>query len=153
MRHQRDTLNVYHGSLDGARICAKRVRVYIQGGPQKIFCQEAVMWKRLTHPNILPLLGVTITPLQLISNWVPDGNLSEYIKDNSDADRLALMSDVAKGLCYLHSCNVIHGDLKGLRSWTHRGISASLRSLKTRILQQGIRYFLFRDGHDRSTHG
>jgi len=25
------------------------------------------------------------------------------------------LSDVAKGLAYLHSCNVIHGDLKGVR--------------------------------------
>ena len=25
------------------------------------------------------------------------------------------LSDIAKGLCYLHSCNVIHGDLKGVR--------------------------------------
>ena len=26
------------------------------------------------------------------------------------------LSDVANGLCYLHSCNVIHGDLKGVRT-------------------------------------
>lgn len=26
------------------------------------------------------------------------------------------ISDVARGLCYLHSCNVIHGNLKGVRS-------------------------------------
>lgn len=25
------------------------------------------------------------------------------------------LSDTAEGLCYLHSCNVIHGDLKGVR--------------------------------------
>ncbi|KAF9645406.1 kinase-like protein [Thelephora ganbajun] len=71
------------------------------------------MWKRLTHPNIVPLLGITITPFQLISGWMSGGDLSEYIKNNSDADRIGLLSDVAKGLCYLHSCNVIHGDLKG----------------------------------------
>ena len=26
------------------------------------------------------------------------------------------LSGVAKGLCYLHSCNIIHGDLKGVCS-------------------------------------
>ena len=88
------------------------------------------MWKRLTHPNILPLLGVTIDPPQLVSDWMPGGDLQEYIKKNADANRLELvgvlfvaftprlssyqLSDVAKGLCYLHSCNVIHGDLKGV---------------------------------------
>ena len=30
------------------------------------------------------------------------------------------LSDVAKGLCYLHSCNVIHGDLKGVRGSSFR---------------------------------
>ncbi|KAF9643026.1 kinase-like protein [Thelephora ganbajun] len=79
----------------------------------KIFCQEAVMWKHLKHPNILPLLGVTMFPLQLISNWMPGGDLSGYVQKNSNADRLGFLSDVAKGLHYLHSCNVIHGDLKG----------------------------------------
>jgi len=49
------------------------------------------MWKRLTHPNILPLLGITITPLQLVSNWMPGGDLPGYIEKRSDADRLKLV--------------------------------------------------------------
>jgi len=49
------------------------------------------MWKRLTHPNIVPLLGITITPFQLISNWMPGGDLPEYIKRNSDTDQLGLV--------------------------------------------------------------
>ncbi|KAF9643680.1 kinase-like protein, partial [Thelephora ganbajun] len=93
-------------------------------------CKEAVMWKHLEHPNIVPLLGVTITPLQLISTWMPGGNLPEYIKTHPDADQLQFvgvlplcsphaylshqLSDVTKGLCYLHSYNAIHGDIKGL---------------------------------------
>ncbi|KAF9645415.1 kinase-like protein [Thelephora ganbajun] len=108
--------DVYRGTLNGSRVCVKRVRIYTKYGPQKFakaFCKEAVMWKRLAHSNIIPLLGVTITPFQLISDWMPGGDLPEYIKDNSDADLIGLLSDIAKGLCYLHSCNVIHGDLKG----------------------------------------
>ena len=49
------------------------------------------MWKRLAHLNILPLLGVTTTPLQLISNWMPGGDLPEYIESHPDADRLGLV--------------------------------------------------------------
>jgi len=50
------------------------------------------MWKRLTHPNILPLLGVTITPLfQLISNWMSNGNLTKYIEGNPGTDQLGLV--------------------------------------------------------------
>jgi hypothetical protein len=49
------------------------------------------MWKHLTHPNILPLLGVTIDDFELISNWMPNGDLMSYIKENSGADRLRLV--------------------------------------------------------------
>jgi serine/threonine protein kinase len=100
------------------------------------------MWKHLTHPNVLLLLGVTIDGFQLISNWISGGHLPGYIKKNSDADRLGLvrvlslclfraysrcqLSDVAKGLYYLHSCNVIHGDLKGVRGRSKSRSSAAL---------------------------
>ena len=56
-----------------------------------MFCQEAVMWKHLKHPNILPLLGATIFPRQLISGWVPGGDLSKYIEENPAADPLGLV--------------------------------------------------------------
>jgi len=49
------------------------------------------MWKRLAHPNILPLLGITVTPFQLISNWMPGGDLPQYIRKNSNADRIGLV--------------------------------------------------------------
>ena len=101
------------------------------------------MWKRLTHPNILSLLGITITPLQLISNWMLGGDLPGFIKKHPDADRLKLvrpsycfyptltlvkLSDVTKGLCYLHSCNMIHGDLKGVRGYSNSRYTTMLTS-------------------------
>ena len=100
------------------------------------------MWKHLIHPNILPLLGITITPFQLISNWMSGGDLPEYLEQNPDADRLQLvralptvfitlllryqLSDVAEGLCYLHSCNVIHGDLKGVSGYPKSRLTTAL---------------------------
>jgi hypothetical protein len=49
------------------------------------------MWKRLKHPNVLSLLGVTVERFQLISNWMSGGCLLNYIKNNSEADRLGLV--------------------------------------------------------------
>jgi len=49
------------------------------------------MWKRLTHPNIVPLMGVTTAPFQLISDRMSGGELSGYIKEHPDSDRLELV--------------------------------------------------------------
>jgi serine/threonine protein kinase len=61
------------------------------------------VWKRLTHPNIVPLLGVTLVPPQLISEWMSGGDLRDYIKKNPDANRLGLVGvpPVALILCLL----------------------------------------------------
>ena len=100
--------DVYRGSLDGLQVCVKRLRVatskdiavsyQYHHSPyaysrmnQKLFCKEAVTWKSLKHPNILPLLGATVSPSQLVSPFVPDGDLSKYIPKNPDANRLGLV--------------------------------------------------------------
>ena len=108
------------------------------------------MWKRLTHPNIAPLLGITITPFQLISNWMSGGSLPGYIKTHPDANRLVLvsaativfvpcllshqLSDTAKGLCYLHSCNLIHGNLKGVRGFPKSCSTSALIPRQVNVL-------------------
>jgi len=49
------------------------------------------MWKYLTHPNILPLLGITTDPFDLISEWMPGGDLLQYVNNSIDPDRLGLV--------------------------------------------------------------
>ena len=49
------------------------------------------MCKHLAHPNIVPLLGITPDPLQLISEWMPGGDLRDFIKKHPGADRLGLV--------------------------------------------------------------
>ncbi|KAF9650992.1 kinase-like protein [Thelephora ganbajun] len=108
--------DIYQGSLKDLSVCVKRLRIYAgeeTRGAKKTFYREAVMWKRLAHPNIVPLLGITLEPLQLISTWMPGGELKEYITHHLDTDRLSLLSGIADGLNYLHSRNIVHGDLKG----------------------------------------
>ena len=50
------------------------------------------MWKHLRHPNVVPLLGVTLSPYQLISNWMPGGDLLENVK-KPNVDLLGLVGD------------------------------------------------------------
>ena len=50
-------------------------------------------WKTLRHPNILPLLGATISENRfvIISEWMEKGNINEFVKADPNADRLGLV--------------------------------------------------------------
>jgi serine/threonine protein kinase len=56
-----------------------------------MLCREAIVWKRLDHPNIVPFKGVTLNPLQLVSDWMPGGELREYVKKNPNANPISLV--------------------------------------------------------------
>jgi serine/threonine protein kinase len=94
--------------------------------------QEAKLWHTLDHPHVLRFLGIhlnTLNDVYLVSPWVDQGPLTAYISNHPQADRTALvrlfsylilypahyiqLRDVIDGLSYLHSNDVVHGDLKG----------------------------------------
>jgi len=45
------------------------------------------------HPNVLPVIEVseTLFPLCIMTPWMPDGNITQYIQLNPAADRLMLV--------------------------------------------------------------
>lgn len=50
-------------------------------------------WKALHHPNVLPLLGVTMTESRfvMVSEWMAKGNINEFMKVDINADRFELV--------------------------------------------------------------
>ncbi|KAF9065004.1 kinase-like domain-containing protein, partial [Rhodocollybia butyracea] len=79
--------------------------------------KELDTWYKLDHPNLVPLLGVT-TAVEfgdfpsMVSSWMMNGLLTEYLKSKQQFDRMELIKGIAEGVAYLHSNNVIHGDLR-----------------------------------------
>ena len=49
------------------------------------------MSRYMVHPNIVPLLGVMVDPLEFISAWMPGGDLMAYISKQPEADRHSLV--------------------------------------------------------------
>ncbi|KAH7924272.1 kinase-like protein [Leucogyrophana mollusca] len=115
--------DVWKGDLDGRLVAVKKMRVFGSRDVQalmKAYSKEAVLWAQLSSPYVLPFYGVYCTHdpsprACLVSPWMDNGSLPQYLKDNSNANRLQLMLD-ALGLEYLHLFfpPVIHGDLKGV---------------------------------------
>ena len=52
-------------------------------------------WKYVSHPNVLPFLGVseTLFSFSIISPWLRNGNIVEFIQKHREANRLQLVSD------------------------------------------------------------
>lgn len=67
------------------------------------FSREAILWSRLSHPNVLPFYGIFhLKTMQrrfcLVSPWMDNGTLNEFLEENGTASRLLLVSK-----CYLTS--------------------------------------------------
>ncbi|CAE6510201.1 unnamed protein product [Rhizoctonia solani] len=79
--------------------------------------KELFTWLQLDrHPNILPLLGLAVFHgrLSMVSPWMPNGNLAAYLRrrENSNVDRIEFCEQIRAGLVYIHSKDMVHGDLK-----------------------------------------
>lgn len=100
-------------------------------------CREIIIWKHLSHKNILPLLGVFVSAdsrcFRILTEWMSNGNVIRYAKLYPKENRLRLvsllvvfprffllfidnlqLSEVAAGVVYLHELKIVHGDLKGV---------------------------------------
>ncbi|CUA68576.1 hypothetical protein RSOLAG22IIIB_07953 [Rhizoctonia solani] len=69
----------------------------------------------MEHTNIHRLQGVIMFKgqyLGMVSEWMENGNLHEYLRKQPSADRYQLCVHLASGLEYMHSRSTIHGDLK-----------------------------------------
>ncbi|KAJ8083220.1 hypothetical protein PM082_009092 [Marasmius tenuissimus] len=116
--------DVWKGTIGDSSelVCLKVVKVYMSSDLEKLtneYQREAILWRQLKHPNVLPFLGIyklETGQLCLISPWMEKGNLVEFLKatKREDVDHYTLAYDVASGLAYLHSRKIVHVDLKGL---------------------------------------
>ncbi|KAJ7719613.1 kinase-like domain-containing protein, partial [Mycena olivaceomarginata] len=79
--------------------------------------KEALVWQGLRHRFILPLLGIdrsTFAPsFCMVSPWMKYGTVLKYLRDRGRGDVNRLLLEISQGLEYLHSMNIVHGDLRG----------------------------------------
>ncbi|KAG9122903.1 hypothetical protein FRC07_000526 [Ceratobasidium sp. 392] len=113
--------DVWRGSLqNGTKVAVKCLRLHTVNEAHskalKHAARELYYWSKLKHENVLGLLGFAMFQGQLamISRWMENGTLNDFIRKHPEEDRWFLCYGVALGLRYIHSVGMVHGDLKAM---------------------------------------
>ncbi|KAF9254435.1 kinase-like protein [Marasmius fiardii PR-910] len=116
--------DVWKGRIGQQLVCLKVIRAFEASDVKQVakdYMSEAIIWRQLNHENLLPFMGIYYLDVEqrqlcLVSPWMEQGNLVQYLKNAPPelVDHYLLAYDVARGLSYLHATNIVHGDLKGV---------------------------------------
>ncbi|KZT22853.1 kinase-like protein, partial [Neolentinus lepideus HHB14362 ss-1] len=108
--------------LEGKLVCLKHLRLYPNTPDKKhthlmkILYKEAMIWHNLHHPHILPFYGLDLLTFKsyicLVAPWMQHGTLIKYVQTQilSNSEINKLLYEVIRGIQYLHSECVVHGD-------------------------------------------
>ncbi|KAJ6518846.1 kinase-like domain-containing protein [Mycena sanguinolenta] len=113
--------DIYRASYEGEDVALKRIRVFQRDSGRHMirqrFCREALLWQRLQSPYVLPFTGIDSESfpsfLCMVSPWMRHGTILKHLSENGNANVERRLFEIAQGLAYLHSQNIIHGDLRG----------------------------------------
>ncbi|KAG9084710.1 hypothetical protein FRC06_003933 [Ceratobasidium sp. 370] len=118
--------DVYQGYLrGGVEVAIKCPRFFLSRNeinqadlkiPNQTAARELHAWSKYNHPNVVQLLGVAQfrDRIAMVSPWMKNGTLSQYITRSPNVDRCRLCLGIASGVAYLHGVGTVHGDIKGL---------------------------------------
>lgn len=107
--------DVYEATLNGRLVAIKTLRVSTTADPEKAYrvsglvprmlkllltpdpkllAKEVIGWKWLQHENVLPFIGVALTPplFSIVSERMENGNITNFVKAHPDHNRLCLVS-------------------------------------------------------------
>ncbi|KAK0436428.1 kinase-like domain-containing protein [Armillaria borealis] len=113
---------LWRGEIEGVEVAVKQARIFTSDNNiKKVLRQvrrEAIVWRQCDHPNVLPFYGIFCnsdpSTYCLVSPFMVNGSLRQYINRTVYPDRRGKLAlDITRGMDYLHTLSIVHGDLKG----------------------------------------
>jgi len=111
---------IFQGYLNSAVVAIKVLNSIVKVDPSsfKEFRHELHIMSLFNHKNLVQLKGFSLDPMAIVMEFVPMGNLYQFVNDPNSARDWAIVLkiaiDVASGLNYMHSLTplIVHRDLK-----------------------------------------
>ncbi|KAJ7449253.1 kinase-like domain-containing protein, partial [Mycena latifolia] len=127
--------DIYKAIYQSKPVALKQLRIYTSHTEEERrkmkekFFQEALLWKNLNHPFVMPFIGLHpresdpqnvdetgqtyyLLPA-MVCPWMSNGTILNFVKKFPATDLNIFLLEIAQGLRYLHSQCVVHGDLRG----------------------------------------
>ncbi|XP_059658557.1 serine/threonine-protein kinase STY13-like [Cornus florida] len=146
--------SVHRGIYDGNDVAVKMLDWGKDGQAtnitlRKAFTQEVSIWNKLDHPNIIKLIGaakgmsgqnirtdddkifVASNVCIIVVEYIVGGTLKSYLFKNRTRKLpfkrvIQLATDIARGLSYLHSHQIVHRDVKTQNILLDEGLKAKI---------------------------
>jgi hypothetical protein len=108
--------HVYQAKTRDGAVIAIKVLSEVDTRSEDIFFRELKVWQDLVHANIVKMIRPRFHPAPLFEmEYVDGGDLGGLLEGDKALPRdraCQIASDIARGLQYAHSYNIVHGDLK-----------------------------------------
>ena len=109
---------VYRGTFKGDKEVAIKKLKYekLKGGKLRVFQREVTILATAEHPCLLHLVGATDTPPYcIVTEWLDGGSLYTLLhtqRELTGSQKTMIAFDIARGMQFLHSRQILHRDLK-----------------------------------------
>ncbi|KAJ7789032.1 kinase-like domain-containing protein [Mycena olivaceomarginata] len=107
---------VYRGTWNRTDVAIKVLQNVAGVTPSLVLLrQEIDIWLTLRHPNVLQFLGANTldnTPF-LVMPYIRT-NARQFLQERPGYNPVYILRDISRGMQYLHSRKICHGDIKGI---------------------------------------